>query len=133
MARPLKIYMRGKRIAMLQELLRRMGHPIQDKNGQFGASTRDAVKAFQRQYDLKATGMVDDELLSLMQQGPLAQASKTEKSSGHVTDKAISSIDQDQLDALIQLLINKGIITEQELQAEILRPKAVSITPKTLL
>ena len=133
MARPLKIFMRGKRIAMLQELLHRMGHPMHDQSGQFGASTRDAVKAFQRQHDLKTTGMVDDELLSLMQQGPLAQASKTEKTSEHDTDKSLSSINQHQLDALIHLLINKGIITEGELQTETSRPKAVSITPKPLL
>jgi len=132
MARPLKIFMRGKRITMLQELLRRMGYPMHDQAGQFGSSTRDAVKAYQRQLDFKATGMVNDELLSLMQQKPLAQTSKPEISE-HDLDKPLSSINQHQLDALIQLLINKGVITEEELQAEISRPKAIRVTQKPLV
>jgi len=126
MARPLKMFMRGKRITMLQEILRRMGYPMLDQTGQFGASTRDAVKGFQRQHDLKATGMVDDELLQLMQQGPLTSSSKSEPSASETTNTA-SPANQQQLDALIRLLMEKGIITEDELNKEINRPQVLRV------
>ncbi|RLL51264.1 peptidoglycan-binding protein [Mariprofundus sp. EBB-1] len=131
MARPLKIFMRGKRITMLQEILRRMGYPMLDQAGQFGASTRDAVKDYQRQHDFKATGIVDDALLSLMQQGPLASSAKAKPSDSETAPTA-PPVNQIQLDALIHLLVDKGIITEEELNKEIERPQTLRLQPPLL-
>ncbi len=130
MARPLKMFMRGKRVTMLQELLGRMGYPMQDQPGMFGATTRDAVKDFQKQRQLKPTGLVDDELLQLMQQGHVASPSK--KKTSPESSPAPLPVNQQQLDALIRLLIRKELISESELQAEIKRPQPVKITQKPL-
>jgi len=126
MARPMKIFMRGKKITILQGILRRMGYPMLDQSGQFGASTRDAVKAFQKQHDFKATGMVDDELLSLMQQGPLSTGSKAEPSSNELAP-TLNPVNQTQLDALIRLLVDKGLITDEELKNETDRPQPLRL------
>ena len=132
MARPLKIFMRGKRITMLQDILRRMGYAIHDQAGQFGASTRDAVKAFQRQRDLKPSGSVDDDLFILMQQGYCPESPKSEPPKLESAQITSSLGNQTQLDALIQLLINKGIISADELK-QISRPQAMRVTQKPLL
>jgi N-acetylmuramoyl-L-alanine amidase len=123
MARPLKMFMRGKSVRTLQELLKRLGYPMDDQPGIFGASTRDAVKNFQSQKDLKATGIVDDELISLMRQGhnvsdieAIAKPNAARKSA-----PSPQSVDEQKLDALIRLLISKEIISEEELQAEMKR------------
>jgi len=132
MSRPLKMFMRGKRITMLQEILRRMGYPMHDQSGQFGASTRDGVKAFQRQHDLKPTGSVDAELLSMMQQGSGAKPSTNETAPIEETPIKMPA-NQQQLDALILLLIDKDIITEEELNTQISRPKPIQITQAPLV
>ncbi|MBL4775601.1 MAG: peptidoglycan-binding protein [Mariprofundus sp.] len=132
MARPLKIFMRGKRISMLQDILRRMGYAMHDQAGQFGASTRDAVKAFQRQRDLKPTGSVDDALLILMQQGSCPENSKSEPPKLESPQTTSSLSNQTQLDALIELLINKGIINEDELKQRT-RPQPMRVTQKPLV
>jgi len=133
MARPLKMFMRGKRISMLQELLGRMGYPMNDQPGLFGASTRDAVKDVQTQRGLKPTGHADDELLQLMQLGQTSPPAK-EKSSVQTTPSSTQNpVNQQQLDALIRLLIHKGLIDETELQIEMKRvqPKRVTQPPLT--
>ncbi len=129
MSRPLKMFMRGKSVRMLQELLQKMGYPIDDQPGIFGPSTRDAVKNFQTQQGLKATGMVDDELLKLIRQGH-AITEKPENAGSKVAP-APQPVNQDQLDALIRLMIRKGIISEDELQAEMKRipAKKAAILP----
>lgn len=138
MARPMKIFMRGKKVTMLQELLRRMGYPMHDKPGQFGTSTRDAVKAVQSQYTLRPTGIVDDGLLQLMQQGQPAP---------EITEKAVAkapSPDNDhpqqsvtrleaQTEALVRLLIRKGVFTENELHDEMVRIQPKQITEQPLI
>jgi len=130
MSRPLNMFMRGKRVTMLQELLGRMGYPTQDQPGLFGASTRDGVKNFQKQRQLKPTGLVDDELLKLMQQGHVTASSKKKRK----PKKAPSPIpvNQQQLDALIRLLIRKDLINEDELQVEMERPQPVRVTQPPL-
>ena len=115
MARPLKIFMRGKSITALQEVLRRMGYPIHDQKGLFGTDTRDAVKSFQKQQGLKPTGLVDEELMQLLQRGHVAAAPVEEKVSPRAEQ---SSVDQHQLDCLVRLLIQKGVLAEGELEAE---------------
>ncbi len=117
MARPLKIFMRGKSITTLQEVLRRMGYPIHDQKGLFGTDTRDAVKSFQKQQGLKPSGVVDDELMKLMQHGQAAVV--TAEESLEVPDS--TPLNQQQLDALIRLLLRKGVIEEAELEAEMKR------------
>ncbi|TLS67944.1 peptidoglycan-binding protein [Mariprofundus erugo] len=117
MSRPLKIFMRGKRVTVLQEILRRMGYQMDEQPGLFGVHTRDAVKAFQKQHNLKPTGMVDDELFKLMQfgQAGIAEPQATDQAEHTDTNQPIN---QPQLDALIRLLIRKGVITDSELSAE---------------
>ncbi len=132
MARPLKMFMRGKKITMLQELLQRMGHPMQDKPGQFGSSTRDGVKNFQRQHGLKPTGSADNDLLSMMQQGPLAKNAKCEPADNN-KGSLQSPANQQQLDALTRLLISKGIFTEEEFHQELLRPQPLRVTQSPLV
>lgn len=122
MARPLKIFMRGKKITMLQQLLQRMGYPVHDKAGQFGTSTRDAVKAVQGQFKLEPTGIVDDALLQLMQQGQTAPAiTEDTVSKTPAPDNDASRQPDTQTEALIRLLIRKGVFTEKDLQDEMAR------------
>lgn len=130
MSRPLKMFMRGKRVTMLQELLHRTGYSINDQPGLFGATTRDAVKDFQKQREIKVTGQVDDNLLQLIQGGQSVPASKEKPSSEKIT--ASTPVNQQQLDALIRLLIRKELITEKELQTEMKRPQPVRVTQPPL-
>jgi len=117
MSRPLKMFMRGKSVRTLQEMLKRLGYPMNDQPSIFGTSTRDAVKNFQSQKGLKATGIVDDELLNLMRQGH--NISDVESSTRtKTTQKSVSTsqpVDEQKLDALIRLLVRKGLISEEEL------------------
>jgi len=116
MARALKIYMRGKSVRTLQNILKQMGYPMEDQPAIFGVSTRDGVKDFQKRKGLKPTGMVDDELFKQMQESVGFQAEKIAKSESPIGLAAPN--DRNQLDALISLLIRKGIITEEALLAE---------------
>ena len=133
MARALKIYMRGKSVRTLQNILKQMGYPMEDQPAIFGVSTRDGVKDFQKRKGLKPTGMVDDELFKQMQESVGFQAEKTAKSESPVGLTAPN--DKSQLDALVSLLIRKGIITEEELQTEIKQtePKQTSAQKATQL
>jgi len=132
----MKVFMRGKRITMLQELLRRMGYHVHDKPGQFGTSTRDAVKAVQSQYDLKPTGVVDDALLQRMQHGQPAAAISEEdvlKAPAPDTDNEDPLQGDVRLEALVRLLIRKGVLTENELHDEIVRVQVKQITEPPLI
>ena len=116
MARALKIYMRGKSVRTLQNMLKQMGYPMEDQPAIFGVSTRDGVKDFQKRKGLKPTGIVDDELFKQMQESVGFQAEKIAKSESPIGLAAPN--DRNQLYALISLLIRKGIITEEALLAE---------------
>lgn len=113
MARTLKIYMRGKSVRTLQNMLKQMGYPMEDQPAIFGVSTRDGVKDFQKRKGLKPTGMVDDELFKQMQQSVGFQAEKIARSENPA--QPVSSNEASRLDSLISLLIHKGVITEEEL------------------
>lgn len=120
MSRPLKIFMRGKRARMLQQLLQRMGYTIEDQPGLFGVDTRNAVKDFQKRHGHRASGEVDEALLLQMQQGTGAAPSTAEQPpmpSAGQTDSKTS--ERKRVDALIRLLIRKEVITEAELQAQL--------------
>lgn len=133
MARPLKIFMRGKSVRMLQELLRSMGYKVDDRDSMFGASTRDAVKSFQRQRNLKVTGQVEGELLQMMQQGSSANEKTVVKKSS-VSDAApIAMVSQKKFDALLRLLVRKGLFNEQELKDEMERVIPARITQPPLV
>jgi len=123
MSRPLKMFMRGKSVRNLQEILKRLGYPMDDQPSIFGASTRDAVKNFQSQKELKPTGIADDELLNLMRQGHnLSDIEATHKPKTTPKSKpSAQPLDQMRVDALIRLLIAKGVISEEELQTEMKR------------
>jgi len=121
MARALKMFMRGKSVRTLQNILKQMGYPMEDQPAIFGASTRDGVKDFQKRKGMKITGMVDDELMLLFQQSIGFQADNKPKQENPVQPSA--PVDPDRLEALISLLISKGVITEAELA------KAVSTEP----
>jgi len=131
MARPLKMYMRGKSVRSLQQMLKQMGYPMKDQPAIFGASTRDGVKDFQNRKGLKPTGIVDDELFNLMQESVGFQAEKPAKSESPVGLAAPA--DKSRLDALVTLLISKGVITEEELQAELMQTKPKQDEPKKAL
>lgn len=132
MEHKLKMFKRGKGVTMLQELLQRMGYPMQDRPGLFGVSTRDAVKDFQSKKGLKSTGIVDDELLALMRQNFGAPMSSKKGKSRAASTPALNPVNQEQLDALIRLLIRKGVFTEEELQREISGPQPLRVTQPPL-
>ncbi len=113
MARTLKIFMRGKSVSQLQEILRRMGYTIEDQRGIFGVHTRDAVRSFQKQQGLTPTGHVDDDLMQMLQGG----ASQTSAEMPVLESKALPT-NQAELDALVRLLIQKKVFTQEEWDAE---------------
>ena len=132
MARPLKIYMRGKSVRTLQQMLKQMGYPMEDQAAIFGASTRDAVKDFQKRKGLKVDGIVDDELFKVMQQNVGFQSDSGDKKDNKNDPVGLaSSANRQQLDALVGLLISKGVITEEEL-TEAMRPQPVKVTQPPL-
>jgi len=130
MARPLKIFMRGKSVGVLQALLRSMGHTLDDRPNLFGASTRDAVKEFQRQRGLKVSGQVDGSLLEIMQQGSNVAPENQDKKEATSVEATPEVVTKKQWDALVALLIRKGIFEKQELENELAalslqRPKQI--------
>ena len=129
MARPLKIYMRGKSVRTLQQILKQMGYPMEDQPAIFGTSTRDAVKDFQKRKGLKVDGIVDDELFKLMQQNVGFQNEASVKKGDPIG--LAEPTRRDQLDALVGLLISKDVITEEEL-AEAMRPQPAKVTQPPL-
>ena len=132
MARPLKIYMRGKSVRTLQQMLKQMGYPMEDQAAIFGASTRDAVKDFQKRKGLKVDGIVDDELFKVMQQNVGFQSDSGDKKDNKNDPVGLTSpANRQQLDALVGLLISKGVITEEEL-TEAMRPQPVKVTQPPL-
>ena len=133
MARDLKIYMRGKSITMLQQLLQRMGYSIHDRPGLFGVSTRDAVKNFQSIKGLQTTGIVDDALMELLRQNFGSQVAPKKSVKESAAPPPLAHVNQQQLDALIRLLVSKGIISEQELLEEIQLPQPARITQPPLI
>jgi len=120
MARDLKMFMRGKSVTQLQNMLRQMGYPMEDQPAIFGACTRDGVKDFQKRKGLKVTGIVDDELMELMRQSVGFQTEKKPARKEQTTGTP-SATDSAKLDALIRLLVGKGLISEEEL-GEALQP-----------
>jgi len=126
------MFKRGKGVSMLQELLQGMGYPMQDRPGLFGVSTRDAVKDFQSKKGLKATGVVDDDLLALMRQsfggGDTSKRSRAKSTS----TPDLNPVNQEQLNALIRLLIKKELFTEEDLQREICGPQPLRVTQPPL-
>jgi len=135
MARPLKMFMRGKSVSMLQELLRSMGYKVDDRLSMFGASTRDAVKAFQRQRALKVTGQVDDVLLQMMQQGKDVSSvrAKIVEKKQPISACEPAMVSQEKFDALMRVMVRKGLLDEQELNDEMKRGSPVSITQPPLV
>jgi len=122
--------MRGKNVTMLQNMLRQMGYPMNDAPGLFGAATRDGIKDFQKRKGLKATGIVDDDLFSLIQQ---SVGFRTEKRSTRKEPATASSADSSRLDALIRLLVDKGVISEDELSEALQPPAPAKKAPGTPL
>jgi len=129
MARPLKMFVRGKSVSILQEMLRNMGFPMDDSRGIFGVSTRAAVKVIQKQRGLKVTGEVDDALLQSMQQGVLIAPAATDTSQENIE----VPVNQQQLHALIRMMIRKGLIEEGELETEMMRSQAQSMAESPLM
>ena len=61
---PLRLNMKGERVTDLQNMLSRLGHEIEasEKTArQFGRTTQNAVRKFQEDLELEATGVVDEE------------------------------------------------------------------------
>jgi len=137
MARVLKVFMRGQGVRSLQTILRGMGYTIEDPNSVFGTSTREAVKSYQKQHQLKATGWVDDALMAKMQFGTSADmhASKdkedqTENKPAHPMDEKNDRVLQEmnkKFDALIQLLEQKDVLKPGELQRALQQQKPTAL------
>lgn len=130
MSRPLKMFMRGKSVTMLQNMLKQMGYPVSDQQGVFGATTRDAVKDFQKRKGVKASGIVDGELFELIQQSVGFQAEKNPARKEQVTASS-SPAESARIDALIRLLVDKEIISEEEAGA--LQQSPAKAAPGTAL
>jgi len=113
--------MRGKRVGLLQAVLHRMGYPMQDQNGLFGVHTRDAVKDIQKQRGLKPTGELDDALFQLLQLGTAPQVTDQGSTTTAAAPLPEPGCDQEQFDALVRLLLRKGVIEAGELEAEMSR------------
>ena len=62
----LKIGSSGDKVKILQEKLKILGFYNPVVTGSFGLSTEIGVKAFQKEYDLKETGIVDNETWNLL-------------------------------------------------------------------
>src|SRR5262245_32582031 len=52
--------MQGEDVKLLQDELRQLGFPLNDGDGFFGKTTRQAVLEFQRGHGLATTGVVDE-------------------------------------------------------------------------
>jgi len=117
MARVLKVFMRGKSVGLLQEVLRRMGYDIADQKNLFGTNTREAVKSFQKQQGLKSTGVVDEALMQQMQGGALAPAENKIEDKAGLKPTSLPT-NQVELDALVRLLIKKEVFSQEEWDTE---------------
>ncbi len=113
----LKIFMRGKSVSSLQSQLKQRGFTITDVPGVFGPSTRDAVKSLQSQMSLKATGIVDETFWQAIGQSFAPSNEKTEKMDEPLNAQLDST--SHQLESVIKLLIQKGVINQQELDSMI--------------
>ena len=126
--KPLKIFMRGKSVAALQTQLRHRGFAIDDPASVFGPSTRDAVKAMQNQFALKPTGMVDSAMWEML--GGIQPSAAITQPSVPTTPSPASEPAVKKLDALVRLLISKGMIEQSELDSLI---KEIEKKPETPL
>ncbi len=129
MVRPLKMFMRGKNVAMLQRMLAQAGYSIDDRQGLFGASTRDAVRDFQKRRGLEVTGTVDQALFEQIRSCAGLPAPENRPAANRADDAP-----GDRLEALIGLLIDKGVITGEELDDALSgrkRPVRVTQPPLT--
>ena len=109
----LKIFMRGKSVSNLQAQLKQRGFTISDVPGVFGPSTRDAVKSLQSQMSLQATGIADEAFWQAIGQQFAPSIEKTENTSEHPQKDSSNH----KLEALIQLLIQKGVINQKEVES----------------
>ena len=64
--RNLSSRMKGEDVTLLQEELVKLGFIIADEDGYFGKSTLDAVTVFQEKSGLQATGIVDQETVTMI-------------------------------------------------------------------
>ena len=115
----LKMFKRGKGVRILQEQLSRMGYPMNDQPAIFGASTRDAVKDFQKRKGLEATGIVDEALQNLIRESIGVRVDDKPKRKPGGQPEPAAQTNANQLEALTSLLISKGLITQQELDEAI--------------
>ena len=76
---------RGQQVTDLQSRLKNLGYYSAEIDGQFGAGTREAVAAFQRQNGLDADGIVGDETRDLLF-SPEAKAYVPEKTEPEETE-----------------------------------------------
>jgi len=111
----LKIFMRGKSVGALQTQLQQRGFSITDSPGVFGPSTRDAVKSFQSQMALSATGVVDESFWQAFGHHRVAPEEKNGKLNALQNHHQVLDSANPKLDALIHLLVEKGIIEQNEL------------------
>jgi len=137
MARALKIFMRGQSVRRLQTILRGLGYTIEDQSSVFGTSTREAVKSYQKQHQLKATGRVDDDLMAKMQFGMPDEADTSNSDEAKPENECMNPTHEKQaqawqdmnkkFDMLIQLLEQKDVLKPGEIQRAMQQNKPTSL------
>lgn len=70
---------RGGKVLQVQDELHARGYLADEGDGQYGKQTEDAVKAFQQENELEATGVVDDETLDRLMNDGEASSRKAQK------------------------------------------------------
>jgi carboxyl-terminal processing protease len=80
----------GEQIKNIQLMLNGLGYQTDRTDGYFGKATKDAVKAFQQENDVKATGDVDEKTAGLIE--------------GKIVEKIRSGEDDQQLESALEAL-----------------------------
>ena len=84
---------KGENIENVQEMLRGLDYSIEDEAGEYGTDTEKAVRAFQKENDLKETGEIDEETAGVIQ--------------SQIIDKVRDEEDDYQMEKAKEILYNK--------------------------
>ncbi len=84
---------KGENIENVQEMLRGLDYSIEDDAGEYGKDTEKAVRAFQKENDLKETGEIDEETAGVIQ--------------SQIIDKVRDEEDDYQMEKAKEILYNK--------------------------
>lgn len=91
LAEPITEAMEGYDVYEIQYILKKFGYFTNDCTGYYGEVTTQAVKTFQTDKGLEATGIADDDTVALLRAANCAEATVTIKSQLNVRESADSS------------------------------------------